>query len=73
MGAVGLAAAVLAARQSSAERWLVVWLLAAVVALGIGLGEHVAQGRPARRAAGRRRRTPLRDEPGRAAGRRRRR
>ena len=37
MGAVGLAAAVLAARQSSSERWLVVWLLAAVVALGIGL------------------------------------
>ena len=37
MGAVGLAAAILAARQSSSERWLVVWLLAAVVALGIGL------------------------------------
>ena len=31
---------------------------------------HVAQGRPSRRAAGRRRRTPLRDEPGRAARRR---
>jgi hypothetical protein len=37
MGAVGLAAAVLGASQHSHERWLVVWLFAAVVALGIGL------------------------------------
>ena len=37
MGAVGLAAAVLGASQGSHERWLVVWLLAAGVALGIGL------------------------------------
>src|SRR5216683_1595468 len=37
MGAIGLAAAVLAANQRSAERWLVVWLLAAAVALGIGI------------------------------------
>jgi hypothetical protein len=37
MGAIGLAAAVLAANQSSAERWLVVWLLAAAVALAIGV------------------------------------
>src|SRR5688500_10488086 len=37
MGAIGLAAAILAANQRSAERWLVVWLLAAVVALGIGV------------------------------------
>ena len=37
MGAIGLAAAILAANQRSAERWLVVWLLAAVVALGIGI------------------------------------
>ena len=37
MGAVGLAAAVLAANQRTAERWLVVWLVAAVVALGIGV------------------------------------
>jgi hypothetical protein len=37
MGAVGLAAAVLGASQGSRERWLVVWLLAAGVALGIGL------------------------------------
>ncbi len=37
MGAIGLAAAVLAANQSSAERWLVVWLVAAAVALAIGV------------------------------------
>jgi hypothetical protein len=36
MGAVGLAAAMLAVRQPSAERWLVVWLAAAAVALSIG-------------------------------------
>ena len=37
MGAIGLAAAVLAANQSSTERWFVVWLLAAAVALAIGV------------------------------------
>jgi hypothetical protein len=37
MGAIGLAAAVLAGNQISAERWLIVWLLAAAVALGIGV------------------------------------
>ena len=37
MGAIGLAAAILAANQRSAERWLVVWLLAAALALGIGV------------------------------------
>jgi hypothetical protein len=37
MGAIGLAAAVLAANQNSAERWLVVWLVAAAVALTIGV------------------------------------
>jgi hypothetical protein len=37
MGAVGLAAAVLAANQSSVERWLVVWLVAAAVAMAIGV------------------------------------
>jgi hypothetical protein len=37
MGAIGLAAAVLAANQRSAERWLVVWLVAAAVALAIGI------------------------------------
>jgi len=37
MGVIGLTAAVVAANQSSSERWLVVWLLAAVVSLGIGV------------------------------------
>jgi hypothetical protein len=37
MGVVGLAAAVLAANQRSAERWLIVWLLAAAVAISIGV------------------------------------
>jgi hypothetical protein len=37
MGAIGLAAAIVAANQRSAGRWLVVWLLAAVVALAIGV------------------------------------
>jgi hypothetical protein len=37
MGAIGLAAAVLAANQRSAERWLIVWLVAAAIALSIGV------------------------------------
>ncbi len=37
MGVIGLAAAVLAANQRSAERWLIVWLLAAAAALGLGV------------------------------------
>jgi len=37
MGVIGLGAAVLAANQNSSERWLVVWLLAAVVSLAIGV------------------------------------
>lgn len=37
MGAVGVFAAVVAANQSSVERWLIVWLLAAAVALSIGV------------------------------------
>ena len=37
MGAIGLAAAILAANQPSVERWLIVWLLAAAVALCIGV------------------------------------
>jgi hypothetical protein len=37
MGAIGLAASILAASQRSADRWLVVWLVAAAVALGIGV------------------------------------
>lgn len=36
MGVVGLAAAFLAAGQPSPARWLIVWLLAATVALSIG-------------------------------------
>lgn len=37
MGAIGLVAAVVADRQTSAERWLLVWLLMAAVALSIGI------------------------------------
>jgi hypothetical protein len=37
MGAIGLAAAVLAATQNSRERWLVVWLAAAAAALVVGV------------------------------------
>lgn len=37
LGAVGLAAAALAAVQPTAERWLIVWLSAAAVALVVGL------------------------------------
>jgi hypothetical protein len=37
MGAIGLAAAVLAANQSSTRRWLLVWLVAAALALCIGI------------------------------------
>jgi len=58
MGAIGVAAAVLAAGQSSAERWLIVWLLAAVVAMGIGVTAMVRKaarlGAPLAGAAGRR-------------------
>ena len=36
MGIIGIAAAVLAVNQSSAERWLIVWFVAAAVALAIG-------------------------------------
>lgn len=37
MGAIGVAAAVLAANQRSADRWLVVWLVAAAAALAVGV------------------------------------
>jgi hypothetical protein len=37
MGVIGLAGAVVAANQRSPERWLVVWLLAAAVALVVGV------------------------------------
>jgi hypothetical protein len=37
MGAIGLAAAGIAAMQPSAERWLAVWLAAAALALAVGI------------------------------------
>jgi hypothetical protein len=37
MGVIGVAAAAVAAGQSSAERWLIVWLVAAAVALAVGV------------------------------------
>jgi hypothetical protein len=58
MGAIGLAAAILAANQRSAERWLSVWLLAAAVALSIGVmamwRKAVRLGAPLAGAVGRR-------------------
>jgi hypothetical protein len=58
MGVIGLAAAVLAANQRSAERWLIVWLLAAAVAVGIGvtatLRKAARLGAPVAGAVGRR-------------------
>jgi hypothetical protein len=37
MGSIGLVAAVIAARQPSGGRWLLVWLIAAAVAIVVGL------------------------------------
>jgi hypothetical protein len=37
MGAIGIVAAIIAANQSSAERWLIVWLTASAVALSVGV------------------------------------
>ena len=58
MGAIGLAAAVLAAIQSSPERWLIVWLLAAAIALSVGvtavLRKAARLGAPLAGAVGRR-------------------
>ena len=58
MGVVGLAAAVLAANQTSVERWLVVWLVAAAVAIVIGVTsmwrKAVRLGAPLAGAVGRR-------------------
>jgi hypothetical protein len=58
MGAIGLAAAILAANQRSSDRWLVVWLLAAVVALCIGVAAMLRKaarlGAPLTGAVGRR-------------------
>lgn len=46
MGATALAAAALASRQPTADRWLGIWLAEAVVAIAIGT---IAMGRKARR------------------------
>jgi hypothetical protein len=58
MGVVGLAAAVLAANQRSAERWLIVWLLAAAVAASVGVAAMLRKaarlGAPLAGAVGRR-------------------
>jgi hypothetical protein len=58
MGVVGLAAAVLAANQRSAERWLIVWLLAAAVAASVGVAATLRKaarlGAPLAGAVGRR-------------------
>jgi hypothetical protein len=37
MGAIGTGAAILAAAQTTHERWLLVWLAAAVLAVGVGI------------------------------------
>jgi hypothetical protein len=58
MGAIGLLAAIAAANQSSPARWLMVWLLAAAFALGIGvtavLRKAARLGAPLNGAVGRR-------------------
>ena len=58
MGAIGLAAAVVAANQTSAERWLLVWLVAAALALAVGvtamLRKAARLGAPLAGAVGRR-------------------
>jgi hypothetical protein len=63
MGLVGLAASVLAASQRSAGRWLAVWLVAAAVALGIGVTatwrKAARSGAPLAGAVGRRFATSL--------------
>jgi hypothetical protein len=57
MGGIGLAAALLGARQPSAERWLAVWLASAAIALVVGV---VAMKRKAVRVG-----VPLAGAPGR--------
>lgn len=58
MGVTGLAAAGIAASQPSLERWLVVWLVAAAIALGIGVAtmwrKAARSGAPLTGALGRR-------------------
>ncbi len=63
MGAVGLAAAILAALQPSPARWLTVWLVAAALGLAIGLAtmwrKAALSGLPLAGAVGRRFATSL--------------
>ena len=64
MGVVGVAAAVLAANQPTVERWLVVWLVAAALALSLGVVTTVwhkaaRSGAPLAGAVGRRFATSL--------------
>jgi len=58
LGVIGLAAAALASRQASAREWLVVWLLAAPLALAVGVVAILRKARSAEvsvtRGAGRR-------------------
>jgi hypothetical protein len=58
MGAIGLVAAIIAASQGSAERWLIVWLVAAAAALGVGVAAVLRKaarlGSPLTGAVGRR-------------------
>src|SRR6266536_1306748 len=58
MGAVGLVAAIVAASQSTSQRWLIVWLLAAAIALSTGviamLRKAARLGAPLAGAVGRR-------------------
>ncbi len=58
MGAIGLGAAVLASRQATPRGWLLVWLLAALLALGVGVVAILLKARAAgvsvTRGAGRR-------------------
>jgi hypothetical protein len=48
MGFVALVAALLAGRQATPEAWLVVWLIAAAVALCLGLGTMLGKARAAK-------------------------
>jgi hypothetical protein len=47
MGAVGLAASIVAARQSTSDSWLIVWLVAAAVAAAVGVTAIVLKARRA--------------------------
>ena len=67
MGVVGLAAAIVASRQPTADRWLGVWLVAAVLASPIGVVGDRPEGQAGRPAAGRSDGPELRHRRGRAA------